>query len=165
MIRKAIYTGSFNPVTNGHMDILIQALSFVEEVVCAIGSHPSKKETFLSFQERLELIMQAVAHLIPESLSRVSVVSFGGLAVDLAKDISAQVIIRGLRDVTDFDYEMRIASVNHRLFSGVTTVPLFSRENSRHITSTLVRHLVSIEGDITSFTPEPVSLFLTDRYK
>ncbi|MBL0848975.1 MAG: pantetheine-phosphate adenylyltransferase [Candidatus Liberibacter ctenarytainae] len=165
MTKKAVYTGSFNPITNGHMDILNQALSFVEEVVVAVGCHSSKQTSFLSIQERSELIMQSVVDLYSKNQTRVSVISFQGLAVHLAKDISAQVIIRGLRDMVDFDYEMRMASVNRRLYPDISTLALFSGEQSRCINSTLVRHLVSIGGDIRSFVPDPVCVFLKNRHK
>ncbi|AKK20526.1 pantetheine-phosphate adenylyltransferase [Candidatus Liberibacter africanus] len=160
MMKKAVYTGSFDPITNGHMDIIVQALSFVEEVVVAIGFHSMKQDSFLSIQDRSDLIMQSILHLIPESVGRVSVVFFKGLAVNLAKDVSAQVIIRGLRDMTDFDYEMRMTSVNRRLCPEIATISLFSKDSSRYISSTLIRHLVSIDADITSFVPHPVCDFL-----
>ncbi|CAL9914352.1 Phosphopantetheine adenylyltransferase [Candidatus Liberibacter solanacearum] len=165
MLRKAVYTGSFNPITNGHIDIIIQSLSFVEEVVVSIGCNPVKQDDFLSIQERSELVMKSVADVIPGSINRVSVISFEGLAVNLAKDLSAQVIIRGLRDMTDFDYEMRMTSVNRRLCPEIVTIALFAKESSRYVTSTLIRHLVSIGSDITSFVPDPVCVFLKERGK
>ncbi|AGH16421.1 pantetheine-phosphate adenylyltransferase [Candidatus Liberibacter asiaticus] len=159
MMRKAVYTGSFDPITNGHMDIIIQALSFVEDLVIAIGCNSVKTKGFLSIQERSELIKQSIFHFIPDSSNRVSVISFEGLAVNLAKDISAQVIVRGLRDMTDFDYEMRMTSVNRCLCPEIATIALFAKESSRYVTSTLIRHLISIDADITSFVPDPVCVF------
>lgn len=165
LTKKAVYTGSFNPITNGHMDIIIQALSFVDELVIAIGNHSSKQSTFLSMQDRSELITQSISALIPEHLTRVSVLLFNGLAVNLIKDISAQVIIRGLRNMTDFDYEMRMAYINRRLLPGIPTITLFSTESSQYISSTLIRHLVSMDEDITSFVPDPVMFFFKNRYE
>ncbi|MBY7649389.1 MAG: pantetheine-phosphate adenylyltransferase [Candidatus Liberibacter europaeus] len=165
MTKKAVYTGSFNPITNGHMDIIIQALSFVEDLVIAVGCHSSKQKTFLSVQNRLELIMRSIDYLIPDHRKRVSVISFEGLAVNLAKDVSAQAIIRGLRDMTDFEYEMRMASINRHLLPEISTIVLFSGESFRYVSSTLVRHLISMGEDITSFTPYPVSAFLKDHYR
>ncbi|EMS36173.1 pantetheine-phosphate adenylyltransferase [Candidatus Liberibacter americanus] len=165
MTKKAVYTGSFNPITNGHMDIIRQSLSFVDELVIAMGYHSYKDINFISIQDRSELIMQSINDLLPEHLTKISVFPFKGLAVDCVRNISAKVIIRGLRNVTDFDYEMGMAFINRSLLPEVPTITLFANESSHYISSTLVRHLFLIGEDITPFVPYPVACFLKDNYK
>ncbi|AMC13329.1 pantetheine-phosphate adenylyltransferase [Liberibacter crescens] len=163
-MEKAIYTGSFDPFTNGHMDVLIQALSFVKHVVVGIGLN-SSKSSFLTFEERSELIMQALDEVISDSFSRVSVMSFKGLAIEAAKTVEAKVIVRGLRDNTDFDYEMHMASVNNCLSPDIQTIFLPAGKLSRHITSNVVRQIIKMGGNITAFTPRPVAFALAAKYK
>src|SRR5262245_35299886 len=110
-MRVALYPGTFDPITNGHIDILAGALALADRVVVAIGVHPAKTPLF-SLAERQTMIAEAAAGLGPNARDRVSSTSFGGLVVDAARDAGASVIVRGLRDAADFDYEMQMAGMN-----------------------------------------------------
>lgn len=155
MTHIALYPGSFDPVTNGHVDVLSQALDIADHVVVAIGIHAAKKPLF-SFDERVKMIHEAVASLeVPHS--RVAVVSFDGLVVDAARVHGAKLLIRGLRDGTDLDYEMRMAGMNQAMAPAIRTVLLPASPTVRHITATLVRQIAAMGGDIGPFVPSSVS--------
>lgn len=151
----AFYPGSFDPLTNGHMDVLVQALNIAEKLVVAIGIHPGKTPLF-SFEERAELIVRSLASRLPSDASRVSVVSFSNLAVDAARANGARMLIRGLRDGTDLDYEMQMAGMNSRMAPDIQTVFLPAGTVSRPITATLVRQIAAMGGDISAFVPPEV---------
>lgn len=151
----AFYPGSFDPLTNGHMDVLVQALNIAERVVVAIGVHPGKVPLF-SFEERTVLITKALAAQLPGAEGRVSVVSFSRLAVDAARDNGASMLIRGLRDGTDLDYEMQMAGMNSRMAPDIQTVFLPAGTVSRPITATLVRQIAAMGGDVSPFVPAGV---------
>jgi pantetheine-phosphate adenylyltransferase len=148
--RAAIYTGSFDPLTNGHLDVIRQGAGLFDRLVIAIGVHPGKKPV-LSFEERAEIIHSACAGLHSPCLFEV--VSFKGLAVDAARDQRAGAIIRGLRDGADFDYEMQMAGMNSAMAPEVTTVFIPASSGVRHISGTLVRQIAALGGDITGFAP------------
>lgn len=151
----AFYPGSFDPLTNGHMDVLVQALNIAEKLVVAIGIHPGKTPLF-SFEERAELIVRSLGSRLPSDASRVSVVSFSNLAVDAARANGARMLIRGLRDGTDLDYEMQMAGMNSRMAPDIQTVFLPAGTVSRPITATLVRQIAAMGGDISAFVPPEV---------
>src|SRR5690606_10731389 len=109
----AFYPGSFDPITNGHIDVLVQALNVAPEVIVAIGIHPGKTPLF-SFEERADLIRRSIAEALPARAGDVSVVSFSNLVVDAAREHGARLLIRGLRDGTDLDYEMQMAGMNRQ---------------------------------------------------
>lgn len=150
-MRKGLYSGSFDPVTNGHLDILQQAFALFDEVVLAIGVHPRKPGLF-SFDERVALLRESLA----EGEARVSIMSFSGLVVDVAREVGASAIVRGLRDGTDFDYEMQMAGMNGRMAPDIPTVFLPASPASRPITATLVRQIGAMDGDVSGFVPEAV---------
>ncbi len=157
MTRIALYPGSFDPVTNGHMDILRQALALADKVVVAIGIHPGKTPLF-SFEERVKLIhASARAEFTAEEASRIEVISFSGLVVGAAREHGAAVLVRGLRDGTDLDYEMQMAGMNGTLEPGIRTVFLPASPGVRHITATLVRQIAKMGGEISAFVPKPVA--------
>lgn len=151
----AFYPGSFDPMTNGHLDILVQALNVASRVIVAIGVHPGKAPMF-SFEERSALILEALGKALPERIADIDVVSFGNLLVDAARDHGATLVIRGLRNGTDLDYEMQMAGMNHRLAPSLQTVFLPAVAESQPITATLVRQIASMGGDVSSFVPENV---------
>ena len=153
MTRRAFYPGSFDPFTNGHLDILLQALGIADEVVIAIGVHSSKPGMF-SFVERKALIEGAV----PSSLqSCFSVISFSNLTVDAARQADTTMMVRGLRDGTDLDYEMQLAGMNGAMAGDLQTVFLPASPETRPITATLVRQVAQMGGDIEPFVPENVA--------
>ncbi|MCP8893406.1 pantetheine-phosphate adenylyltransferase [Shinella daejeonensis] len=158
----AFYPGSFDPITNGHVDVLVQALNVAPKVIVAIGIHPGKTPLF-SFHERADLIRRSIAAVLPERAQDVSVVSFDNLVVDAAREYGAGLLIRGLRDGTDLDYEMQMAGMNRQMASDVQTVFLPAGALSRPITATLVRQIAAMGGDIRSFVPAPVFEALSAR--
>lgn len=157
MTRIALYPGSFDPVTNGHMDILRQSLALADRVVVAIGIHPGKTPLF-SFEERQKLIhASAQAEFSREEAERIDVISFSDLVVNTAREQGAAYLVRGLRDGTDLDYEMQMAGMNATLEPNIKTVFLPASPTVRHITATLVRQIAKMGGEISEFVPEPVA--------
>ena len=161
--RIAIYAGSFDPLTNGHLDVLRGALCFADTIVVAIGIHPGKAPLF-AFEEREALIGAVVAEEPDMDESRVSVVSFGGLVIDAAREQGATLIIRGLRDGTDLDYEMQMAGMNETMAPDLQTVFLPASPSVRTITATLVRQIASMGGDIAPFVPPTVAAALRLKF-
>lgn len=160
MIRKAFYPGSFDPFTNGHLDILLQALALADEVVVAIGVHSSKPGLF-TYEERKALIEE----VLPSELrSRVTVVSFNNLTTHAAAEAGASIMIRGLRDGTDLNYEMQLAGMNGALAEDIQTVFLPASPDTRPITATLVRQVAAMGGDAALFVPEAVAKALISKF-
>ena len=161
--RTAIYAGSFDPLTNGHLDVLRGAFCFADTIVVAIGIHPGKAPLF-SFEEREALIRRVVADDPDLDESQVAVVSFGGLVIDAAREQGATLIIRGLRDGTDLDYEMQMAGMNETMAPDLQTVFLPASPSVRTITATLVRQIASMGGDTAPFVPAPVATALRAKF-
>ncbi|MHA7772788.1 pantetheine-phosphate adenylyltransferase [Roseibium sp. M-1] len=163
MTRIALYPGSFDPVTNGHMDILRQALALADKVVVAIGIHPGKTPLF-TFEERVELIhASAKAEFSQEEAERIDVIAFDDLVINRARTQKAAYLVRGLRDGTDLDYEMQMAGMNGTLEPDIRTVFLPASPHVRHITATLVRQIAKMGGEIAAFVPKPVAEPLRSR--
>ncbi len=160
MTKIALYTGSFDPITNGHLDVLAQALDIADTVVVAIGLHAAKKALF-SQQERAEMIAEAAAAL--GEAGRVRVATFDGLAIESAREHGAAMMIRGLRDGTDLDYEMQMAGMNGAMAPEVRTVFLPASPSVRHITATLVRQIAAMGGDVSAFVSPSVEKRLKAR--
>ncbi len=152
MQRVALYTGSFDPVTNGHVDVIRAASRLCDRLVVAIGLHPGKAPLF-SAGERADMIMRVCADEAAAQNCTLSVVTFAGLAVEAARAAGASLIIRGLRDSTDLDYEMSMAGMNGVMAPEVQTVFLPAGLNVRHITATLVRQVALMGGDVSAFAP------------
>ncbi|MEO0544346.1 MAG: pantetheine-phosphate adenylyltransferase [Pseudomonadota bacterium] len=150
---KAVYAGSFDPMTNGHLDVLRAGLRLFDHVVIAIGVHPGKKPLF-GFEQRKEMIEGVCADL--GFVDMVSVVSFDNLLVDMARDHGAGIILRGLRDGTDLDYEMQMAGMNETMAPDIQTVFVPSSPAVRTITATLVRQISAMGGNVKSFVPPQV---------
>jgi pantetheine-phosphate adenylyltransferase len=151
----AFYPGSFDPMTNGHLDVLVQALNVASSVIVAIGNHPGKKPLF-SFEERADLIRRSLAAALPHKVGDISVVAFDNLVVDAARAHKATLLVRGLRDGTDLDYEMQMAGMNRQMAPDIQTLFLPAGTASRPITATLVRQIASMGGDISAFVPAAV---------
>lgn len=160
----AFYPGSFDPMTNGHLDVLVQALNVASHVVVGIGIHPGKAPMF-SFDERAALIRESLAEALPLRRDDVSVIAFDGLAVDAARQNDANLLVRGLRDGSDLDYEMQLAGMNRQLAQDVQTIFIPAGTASRPITATLVRQIATMGGDVSAFVPAPILRALNARLK
>ncbi len=158
MTRIAYYPGSFDPITFGHLDILKQAARMVDKLVVGIGVHPGKKPMF-TFEERAELI-NTVAN---KCGAEVTVEAFDGLVVDAANAVGASMLIRGVRNGTDLDYEMQMAGMNGAMSPELTTVFLPANPLHRSITATLVRQIAKMGGDVSQFVPKEVHQALTTK--
>ena len=156
--RIGFYPGSFDPLTCGHVDILRAATAFCDKIIVGIGVHPGKVPVF-SAAERAELIAGALGS------SAIETVTFDALAVDAARQHGARILIRGLRDGTDFDYEMQMAGMNARLAPEIETIFIPAKVESRHITATLVRQIAAMGGDISTFVPPNVAAAFAARRK
>jgi pantetheine-phosphate adenylyltransferase len=150
--RTALYTGSFDPLTFGHLDVIRQGAELFNRLVVGIGTHPGKAP-LLSLDERKALVLAAFESLRPDTCCAFEVASFGGLAVEAARDVGAQAILRGLRDGADFDYEAQMAGMNAALAPEIRTVFLPAAVGLRHISATLVRQIAALGGDVSAFAP------------
>ena len=157
MARVAFYSGSFDPLTNGHLDIIAQARALCDRLVVAIGAHPGKAGLF-SVAERIALVRECVG------VGPIEVVAFDGLAVSAARSAGAGFILRGLRDSTDFDYEMQMAGMNRAMAPEIVTVFLPASGPVRAITATLVRQIAAMGGDVAPFAPSAVSAALKAKF-
>jgi len=162
MKRIALYTGSFDPFTNGHLDVLRQGLGIADEVIVAIGIHPGKAPMF-SFEERKDLVFACVDAACGEDSKRVKVVAFDNLAVEAARGQNASFMLRGLRNTTDFDYEMQMAGMNGEMAPEVGTVFVPASPGTGHITGTLVRQIAKMGGDVSAFVPPAVENALKEK--
>ncbi len=161
--RTGFYSGSFDPVTLGHTDVLARALQLVDRLVIGIGVHPGKTPMF-TVDERIEMLRSEAARVTPPG-AIVDVVTFAGLTVDAARDAGANVIFRGLRDATDFDYEMQMCGMNGAMAPGIGTVFLPASPGVRHITATLVRQIAQMGGDVSHFVSADVAQRLKHKSK
>src|SRR6476661_8269029 len=163
MPRIALYAGSFDPVTNGHLDVVRQAVRLADRLVLAIGVHPGKTPLF-PFEERLAMLTETCGPVAKAANVELVCVTFDDLVVELAKREGASLLIRGLRDSTDFDYEMQMAGMNGAMAPAVQTVFLPASPAVRPITATLVRQIARMGGDITAFVPASVAAKLKSKF-
>jgi len=152
----ALYPGSFDPITNGHLDVLERASRMFDEVVIAVLNHPSKK-SFLPTEIRVKLIKEAT-----KDIKNVRVDSFNGLTVEYAKSINAGFLIRGLRTITDFEYEFQLCQTNQVLAPEIDTVFLSTKHEHNFISSSMVKELSNHKADISKFVPQNVVKYLQD---
>ena len=150
----AIYPGSFDPITNGHVDLIHRACKLFDKVIIAITQN-TNKDSFLSINQRVKAVESAI-----EPLTNTRVLSFDSLLVDFAREHNAQIIIRGLRAVSDFDYEFQLSGMNKRLNPSIETLFMTPSEEFANISSSLVREILSLGGDISQFVPESVKTIL-----
>lgn len=162
MKRIGFYSGSFDPLTNGHMDVIARALTLVDELVVGIGVHHGKTPMF-DAAERQAMIEAEAGPIAARKRSRLRVVTFSNLVVEAAAEHKAAIIVRGLRDGTDFDYEMQMAGMNAALAPAIETVFLPGSPGVRHISATLVRQIAQMGGDVASFVPAGVAHRLAAR--
>ena len=155
-MRRAVCPGSFDPITNGHLDIISRSASLFDEVVVATGINQSKSRLF-SPEERLEMLREAVA-----PFANVRVAGFSGLIVDFCREIDAVAIVKGLRGATDYEYELPMAQMNAHL-TGVETVFLPGAISNAFVSSSLIKEVATFGGDISAFVPDFVAARLTER--
>ena len=156
MPRVALYAGSFDPVTNGHIDVVRQAVRLADRLVLAIGVHPGKAPLF-SAEERLAMLDETSVPLGKQAGCEIACVTFDDLVVSAAQRVGAGMLIRGLRDGTDLDYEMQMAGMNAAMAPQIQTVFLPASPLVRPITATLVRQIALMGGDVSNFVPASVA--------
>lgn len=161
--RVGLYPGSFDPLTNGHVDMLAASFRMVDHLIVAIGIHPAKKPLFES-AERVAMIEEAARPLAERAGVAFEIATFDGLVVDFAQLRGATLLIRGLRDGTDFDYEMQMTGMNLGLAPSLQTVFLPASPQVRHVTATLVRQIAAMHGDVKSFVPARVAERLVAKF-
>ena len=163
MTRVGFFSGSFDPMTNGHLDVIEHAAALCDRLVVGVGSNPNKAALF-TVKERLKLICEAAAPILAKAQCELAVVEFTGLAIEAARKAGATLIFRGLRDGTDFDYEMQMAGMNGAMAPEVRTVFVPASPAVRPITATLVRQIARMGGDVAAFVPGPVAARLKNRF-
>ena len=163
MPRIAFYSGSFDPMTNGHLDVMMHAAALCDRLVVGVGTHPSKSGLF-TVEERLAMIREAAGDLLSRENCELEAVAFSGLAIEAARAAGAGIIVRGLRDSTDFDYEMQMAGMNGAMAPELRTVFLPASSPVRPITATLVRQIAAMGGDVSSFAPTNVVAALKAKF-
>jgi pantetheine-phosphate adenylyltransferase len=163
MPRIALYAGSFDPVTNGHLDVVRQAAGLADKLVLAIGTHPGKTPMF-STEQRLAMLQSVCAPVVKQRGCEFASTTFADLVITAAQRAGATILIRGLRDGTDFDYEMQMAGMNGTMAPEVQTVFLPASPDVRPITATLVRQIAGMGGDVSAFVPAAVSAELKKKF-
>ncbi|MBC8096392.1 MAG: pantetheine-phosphate adenylyltransferase [Akkermansiaceae bacterium] len=158
-MRTAIYPGSFDPLTNGHLDVIERAVKLFDRVVVAVAHNESKHALF-TIEERLEMVRDSVKHL-----PNVEADTFGTLLVDYAEQRSAQAIVRGLRAVSDFEFEFQLALMNRKLNERVETIFMMPKDTYTFLSSRIIKEIARLGGDISTFVPENVQIALTNKLK
>lgn len=159
-IKRVIYPGSFDPVTNGHVDIIQRATKLFDEVVVAIATNSQKRPLF-TVEERIQLLEQtAEAHSL-----KVKVVPLKGLLVEAVKNLEATAVIRGLRAVSDFEFEFQMALMNRKLNKSLETVFLMPREDCIYLSSSIIKEIARLGGDVSVFVPTPVVAALQQKFQ
>ena len=159
MKRTAIYPGSFDPLTNGHLDVIRRAAKLFDRVVVAVAVNESKHPLF-TLEERVALVREAVAHL-----PHVEADSFGGLLVDYVREQKAQAIVRGLRAVSDFEFEFQMALMNRKLDEKVETIFMMPKDTYTFLSSRIVKEICRLGGDVSAFVPANVQVELQKKLK
>ena len=159
MTTRVIYPGTFDPITNGHIDLIERAAAMFDHVIVGVAFNPSKKPLF-TLEERVELAQQITAHL-----PNVEIVGFSGLLVNFAKEHHANILVRGLRAVSDFEYEFQLANMNRRLMPELETVFLTPAEKNSFISSTIVKEVALHKGDISQFVDSIIQSALIVKFK
>ena len=163
MARTALFAGSFDPITNGHLDVVSAAVRLADRLVLAIGVHPGKTPLF-SAEERLAMLEEICAPVAKAAGCALACTTFADLVVTTARREGAGILIRGVRDGTDFDYEMQMAGMNAAMAPDVQTVFLPASPAVRPITGTLVRQIAGMGGDVSAFVPAPVAARLKKKF-
>jgi pantetheine-phosphate adenylyltransferase len=156
------YPGSFDPVTNGHLDVIERACRLVDHLVIAVGTHHTKAP-LLPHEGRLELLRRCMEPIGKRTDTEFTITEFGGLMVAAAREHGAKLVIRGLRDTTDYNYEMQMVGMNAQMAPDIQTVFLPSSPHVRHISASLVRQIAELGGDISAFVPNIVFKALNQK--
>jgi len=151
-MKVAIYPGTFDPITKGHIDIIIRSIKFVDKLIIAVSNN-NKKNTLFKINERVEMVKEV---LQDEKISNVEVDSFDGLLMTYASKKNANIVIRGLRAVSDFEYEFQMTGMNYKLNPTIETIFLMSSDKYQLISSKLIKEINSLNGDISQFVPKAV---------
>ena len=157
-MKRAIYPGSFDPVTNGHLDVVERARKLFDEVIVAVA-HNDEKQPLFSLEERLELLKQTVGRI-----DNVRIAQFDGLLVEFARAEKASAVIRGLRAVSDFEFEFQMALMNRKLQGAVETIFLMPKEEYTYLSSRLVKEIARLGGDVSNFVPAIVTTALGRKF-
>jgi len=157
-MRRAIYPGSFDPVTNGHLDVIERARKLFDEVVVAVA-HNDEKQPLFSLQERLDLLRETAG-----KINNVRIADFDGLLVEFARAEGAGAVIRGLRAVSDFEFEFQMALMNRKLETGVETIFLMPKEEYTYLSSRIVKEIARLGGNVSSFVPACVAKALRSKF-
>lgn len=159
-VRTALVPGTFDPITMGHVDVIERSAQIFDEVVVGVAMSMNKRGgTMFNIDERVEMVRAATAHL-----GNVSVKPFSNLLVDFAREVGAQIIVKGLRVVTDFEWEFQQATLNYRLDPEMETMFIVSMPDYMCLSSSIVRELATLKGDISGLVPEPVGKALVERF-
>ena len=156
MVKLGIYPGSFDPLTYGHLDIIERSLKFCDKLLIGIGKN-SEKESLFSVDNKIKMIESSIGHL---DKNRIQIESFNGLLVNFAIQKNANIIIRGIRAFSDFDFEFNLAGVNYKLFPQIETIFLSASENVQFISSKFVKEIAQFNGDISKFVPPAVENYM-----
>ena len=159
MALKIIYPGTFDPITNGHIDIVLRAASLFDEIIIAVATN-YKKNTLFSLEERLGFVSEVF-----KNKKNILVTNFSGLLIDFARENNVKLIMRGLRAISDFEYELQLANLNRNMCAEVETIFLAPSEKYSYISSSMVREIASLYGNVSQFVPNCVSAALQDKFK
>ncbi len=162
MSRIGFYSGSFDPVTLGHIDVIARAAELVDRLVVGVGVHPSKNPMFTG-SERVQMLMSQTALIADKTGCEIDVETFDNLVVEAAREQGATIIFRGLRDGTDFDYEMQMAGMNGDMAPDIQTVFIAASPAVRHIAANLVRQIATMDGDVSSFVSPSVNDLISQK--
>ncbi len=155
---RAVYPGSFDPITNGHLDIIFRGAKLFDELIVAVLNNVSKKSLFSS-EERIEMIKENI-----KEYDNIIVEPFDGLLINYAKEVKADVIIRGLRAVSDYEYELQMALANKKLYDGIETIFLVSNSKYSYLSSSLVKEIAHFDGNLQDFVPVNVNIKLKEKF-
>ena len=155
--RVAVYTGTFDPIHLGHLDVIVRGSRLFDRLIVGVGINPEKK-TFFDIDERVSLI-----EAVTDGIDNVEVKKFEGLAVRFVRDLGARIMVRGLRTLSDMEYEFTMSLMNLNLDPEIETVFLMANEQFSHVSSSLLRQIAQLGGDLTKFLPEPVKVALIER--
>ena len=163
MKNNALYPGTFDPITYGHIDVIKKALKIVDRVIIAVSENSNKNYLF-DINERLNIINKALFKDLKMKSSKIKIISFNSLTTDLCKKMNAKIILRGLRAVSDFEYEFQLAGMNRKLNNNIETIFLMSNVENQIISSKFVKEIISLGGDIRKFTTKSTIKALKAKY-